>query len=151
MIRIEVKLAVLSAMGMFLMASCSSSEDLAAEDASFLQRNGKNPEVLDDRFGDKAEVACSGGSDDYLRTIAAHEFKWSSEAEGFTGSKFDKISTRSAGNGLLTLVSDRALFSNVFGAFDPVTFYCLYDVKTKKVVRYSTSDPSLEAEGDTGQ
>jgi hypothetical protein len=133
------------------LASCSPPTDHSAEDAQFITQHGGDPKALDDRFSTDAQIACSDGADDFLRSIAAHEFKWSDDAKGFTGDKFDKISTVSAGPGLLTLVSDRALLSNGFGAFDPVTFYCLYDAKAKKALRYSQDDPSITAATDVTQ
>ena len=125
------------------LAGCAPPANNGVADAQFIALHGSDPKALDDRFGADSEVACSSGSDDYLRSIAAHEFKWSDDAKGFTGTKFAKFSTLSAGVGLLTDVSDRALLSNGFGAFDPVTFYCLYDAGAKKVVRYSADDPGL--------
>lgn len=133
------------------LASCSPPTDHSAEDAQFIAQHGGDPKALDDRFSTDAQIACSDGADDYLRGIAAHEFKWGDAAKGFLGEKFDKISTVSAGPGLLTLVSDRAPLSNGFGAFDPVTFYCLYDAKAKKALRFSPDDPSIGTAADVAQ
>ena len=137
-------MAATAALTTFL-AGCSPSTDNNA-DAQFIAQHGGDPKALDDRFSTDIKIACSDGAGDYLRSIAAHEFKWSDDAKGFTGDKFDKFSKLSAGPGLISEVSDRALLSNGFGAFDPVTFYCLYDTKAKKVVRYSQDDPGLAAE-----
>ena len=101
-----------------------------------------NPKALDHKFSDSAQAACGAGADDYLRSIASNDFAWDSDAQGFFGAKFDKISTRSAGPGLLTLFSTRAKLSNAFGAFQHVTFYCLYDVSKNAVVHYSQNDPA---------
>jgi len=113
-------------------------------DAAWLAQNENDPKALDDKFGIGAQTACSIGADDYLRSQAAHDFAWDNDAQGFLGTKFDKISTLSAGPGLLTLVTTRAKLSNAFGGFEHFEFYCLYDVRADKVVKYSLDDPGFK-------
>lgn len=110
--------------------------------AQWLGQNANDPKALDHKFSDSAQAACGAGGDDYLRSIASNDFAWDSDTQGLFGVKFDKFSTQSAGRGLLTLLSTRAKLSNTFGAFQHITFYCLYDVTKNTVVRYSQNDPA---------
>lgn len=114
-------------------------------EAEWFRQHGDDPEAIDKRFGSRAQSACEEGADQFLRRIAAHDFAWDRDAEGFFGDKFDKYGVKSVGNGLITLITDRAKLSNGFGAFTHITFYCLYDAKIDKVVRYSQDDPILES------
>jgi len=113
--------------------------------AEWFRQHGDDPEAIDKRFGSRAQAACEVGADDFLREIAAHDFAWDHDAEGFWGDKFDKYGVKSVGNGLITLNSDRAKLSNGFGAYTHIKFYCLYDAKTDKVVRYSQENPIIDA------
>jgi hypothetical protein len=134
--------------GCLSIAMCSSQSNTAAtdgqSDAEWLGQHGSDPTALDDRYSTKAQIACSAGADDFLRSIAAHDFAWDSETEGWLGVKFNKFGTNSAGNGLLTMISDRAKLSNGFGAFTHINLYCIYDAKSDRVVRYSRSDPAWD-------
>lgn len=135
--------------GLLAIAMCSGKPttvgtDANPSDAEWLLQYGGDPKALDDRFSDKAQAACSVGADDFLRSIAAHDFAWDSETDGWLGVKFNKFGTHSAGSGLLTLISDRAKLSNGFGAFTHINLYCLYDAKSGKVVRFSQSDPASD-------
>jgi hypothetical protein len=114
-------------------------------DAGWMSQHGDDPKALDDRFSGSAQAACSSGSDEYLKGIASYNFAWDKNAEGFFGDKFDKFSLRSAGSGMLSLLSTRAKLSNGFGAFQKISFYCLYDANRGEVVRYSLFDPSFDA------
>lgn len=113
-------------------------------DEAWLRLHGTDPKALDERFGEKAEASCSLRADDFLRSISAHDFSWDSDTEGLFGVKFGQYSTSSAGNNLLTLISERAKLSNAFGGFTHIRFYCLYDVANDEVIRFSQSDPASE-------
>ena len=125
-------------------AASNVTSDASLEKAQWLEKFGGDPKALDHRFGDHAQTACSRGANDYLRSIAAHDFGWDSDAEGIFGTKFDKLSTLSAGPGLLTLLSTKAKLSNGFGAFEHIDVYCIYDVNKDKMVSYSRSDPATD-------
>ncbi len=119
-----------------------ASANAQSDDAAFIEHHGNNPKALDDRFSSKAQVECSSGADDYLRSIAVHDFAWDDDAKGWLGDKFDKFSLQSPGLGLLSLLSTRAKLSNGFGAFQHIEFYCLYNAASGDVVRFSQTDPA---------
>jgi hypothetical protein len=125
-------------------ASLSSKSTIDERDRYLIQHAGE-PKALDDRFGDEAQVACSIGADEFLRSIASYDFKWDDNATGLFGTKFDKFSLNSPGTGMLSLISTRAKLSNGFGAFQQFRFYCLYNVGNGRVVRFSTTDLADEA------
>jgi hypothetical protein len=134
-------------LGLFaLTTQCRSLDDQSAgsQRTQFLQAHGNDPEALDKEFGTEAQVACSVGVDDYLREVAQYDFAWDKDAEGFLGVKFDKLSTASAGTGMLTLLTKRAKLSNGFGAFQHTDVYCLYNVASQEVARFSLYDPALD-------
>lgn len=121
-----------------------------SDDAAFAERHGNDPKALDERFGTKAQVECSSRADDYLRSIASHDFAWDDDAKGWMGIKFDKISLQSPGVGMLSLLSTRAKLSNGFGAFQHVDFYCLYNAASGDFVRFSQTDPADDIAPVTG-
>lgn len=124
------------------LASCSPSHsDAPAYDSAWFRLHGDSPKDIDEKFGDSAQAACSVGADDYLRSIATHDFKWDDDATGVLGVKFDQFSTASTGQGMLTLVSNRAKLGNAFGGYEPVQIYCLYNAENGQVARYSRHDP----------
>lgn len=131
-----------------LTTQCSppNNQSSDAQRQQLLQMYGADPKSLDKYFGSEAQVACASRADDYLRQIAKYDFAWDKDAEGLLGVKFDKISTTSAGSGMLTLLSTRAKLSNVFGAFQHTDLYCLYNVSSKEVVRFSLYDPAVDSQ-----
>jgi len=58
-----------------LLSAYSQPANHDAEDAEFITQHGGDPKALDERFRTDIQIACSDGADDYLRSIAAHEFK----------------------------------------------------------------------------
>jgi hypothetical protein len=119
-----------------------SSNSSAVEKEQFLLQHSDDPKALEDRFDVDAQSTCSVGADDYLKSIAQYDFKWDNDATGFFGAKFDKVGLTSPGSDMLTLISTRAKLSNVFGAFAPIKFYCLYNARTGSLVRYSQTNPA---------
>lgn len=149
---ISVWVATCAILSLLVLVSTMRTQTVpAVSNEEWLPKNGGDPRALDDRFGNESESACSRGANDFLKSIAAYDFKWDSEAEGFMGIKFDKFSLRSAGNGLLTSISTRARLSNQYGAFSKFQFYCLYDVRDGKVIRYSQTDPADDVPISDGQ
>lgn len=131
-----------------LATQCSPPNEQASRDQrqQFLKAHGNDPTALDKEFGSEAQAACSARVDDYLREIAKYDFAWDKDAEGLMGVKFDKLSTASAGSGMLTLLTKRAKLSNGFGAFQHMDVYCLYNVSSKDVVRFSQYDPAVDVQ-----
>lgn len=121
----------------------NASEPVQSDD-QWLAQNWRNAAAMDDRYGTAAQSSCSSGADDYLRTVAAHDFDWDADAKGWGGIKFDEISPRTTGLGMMVLVSTRAKLSNGFGAFSHINLYCLYNTLNDSVVRYSMEDPTLD-------
>ena len=93
--------------------------------AQWLASHGSDPSAIDDRFSADAQAACASGADDYLKSITSYEYKWDDDAKGWLGIKFNMFSSKSAGVGLLTLLTNRVELSNAFGAFHHASFYCL--------------------------
>lgn len=125
-------------------SNTDASSTVGPDDVTFIKEHGNDPKALDERFSNKAQIECSSRTDDYLRSIASHDFAWDEEAKGWLGEKFDKYSLRSPGFGMLSLLSTRAKLSNGFGAFQHINFYCLYNAATGDFVRFSQSDPADE-------
>ncbi len=142
--RIAGSITLIALVGYCVARSENIPTHIPETDVEWLTVHGNDPKALSDKFGNQADAECSSKADDYLRSIAKHEFKWNGDAQGFLAYKFDKFSLRSLGDGLLTEISSKAELSNGFGAFDSIQFYCVYNVKTDKVVRYSLSDPGLD-------
>lgn len=109
-----------------------------------MERHGNDPAALDEKFSNEAQAACSIGADDYLRRSAQYGYKWSDSATGMLGTKFDKFSPRSTGQGMLTLISTQVSFGNEYGAFSPSQVYCLYNAENDEVARFSRIDPAIE-------
>lgn len=136
------------------LSTCKDSKSVTPTEedkAQYLAAHGGDPKALDDRFGMQAQGACSASADDYLRSIARNDFAWDDDTKGLFGVRFDKISVRSAGPGLLTLISTRAKLSNGFGAFQHVDIFCLYDARSDKVVRFAQDDPANDALSEANQ
>ena len=88
--------------------------------------------ALDKEYGTKAQVTCSDGADDYLRSIAKHDFAWDDDAKGFFGVKFPEIRKHIDTPGVVTYVTEKAKLQDGFGAWNHITLLCHYNTQTDK-------------------
>ncbi len=98
----------------------------------------RNAQALDRKYGLRAAESCSGGADDYIRSITPHLFRWE-EGQALTP-RFDQYSLGVSSPGVLTMISTRARISDGFGTFSPIKIYCNYDTQNEDVLSY-TSEP----------
>ena len=94
--------------------------------------------LLDDKYSDDAQAACSAGADDYLQSKSRYAFSWDPSAEGFFGVRFDQFATEVDGAGILTLISNQAKLQTEFGAYERIKLRCSFDTETGKVVEYQS-------------
>lgn len=94
--------------------------------------------LLDDKYSDDAQAACSAGADDYLQSKSRYAYSWDPSSEGFFGVRFDQFATEVAGAGILTLISNRAKLQNEFGAYQRIELRCDFDTETGKVLAYQS-------------
>lgn len=120
-------------------------EARAANREHLIAEYGHDPAALEQEFGHQAEAACSVRVDDYLKTVVQYDFAWDEAARGLLGTKFDRIITESPGHGMLALKTTRVKFSNIYGAFQRVDVYCLYNATADKVVKFSLYNPLLDS------
>lgn len=111
--------------------SPSDDEDVAKKNVNF-----SSAESIDAAFVSEGISACGFNADDYLRSIAKHDFKWDDDAKGFLHEKFGSFRKSVASYGVITYISDKAKLQNGFGAFNPITLYCDYESRQKKVLKY---------------
>ncbi len=101
--------------------------------AAARQQPGAETRTLDDD-GARAELACSRGADEYLKSIASDRFRWAYGAtpdERFS----DQVAVHVA-PGITTSVSDKLLLEDSDGVFKRVELVCSYDSENNKVLRY---------------
>lgn len=110
-------------------ADDSSSSSSAPNESS---DNMNEATALDKQYGTKAEATCGVEADDYLRSIAKHDFAWDDDAKGFFGVKFGSFRKQVDAPGVITYVSDKAKLQNGFGAWNHVTLLCHYNTTTDK-------------------
>lgn len=79
-----------------------------------------------------AALHCQQGADDYLRSVAAHDFKWTEL--GVLHNQFapGNSVTGTTGNIILPSQAD-VLMQNGNGAYDRMTLYCIYDHRTRLI------------------
>ncbi|WP_189539046.1 hypothetical protein [Novosphingobium arvoryzae] len=95
--------------------------------------------ALNEKYDFIAGSRCGSGADDFLRSIAAHDFAWDDDAKGLFGRKFPDYLVRVDEPGVLTMVSDYAKLQNGFGAFTRIKLFCRYDTQAEKVLGYTFS------------
>ena len=101
--------------------------------AAARQRADADAKTPDDD-GAQAELACSRGADEYLRSIASDRFRWAYGAapdERFN----DQVAVHVA-PGITTSLSDKLLLEDSDGVFKRVELICSYDSENNKVLRY---------------
>jgi hypothetical protein len=96
-----------------------------------------NADALDKKYGTKGTIACSVDADNYLRSIAVHDFAWDKDTEGLLGVKFDRILSNVVQPGVITYISGKAKLQNGFGAFTHIELYCNYDTQNDKVLGFT--------------
>jgi hypothetical protein len=117
-----------------------AQETPATDSSSSASPVPDSPEVLNDssaldnKYEIAADVDCSSGADDYLRSVAKFDFKW--DDTGWLETKFDKYLQTVREPGVLTVISNKAKLQNGFGAFQHVELFCDYDTQNKKVLEY---------------
>jgi hypothetical protein len=123
-----------------VMGKCSSSDKTpapapAASAAPKAAPNLNDAKALDEAFGTEAFIRCGSEADDYLRQASRFAFKW--DEMGFLDQKFDKYRSHVSSPGVLTMISEKALLQNGFGAYHRIELICEYDTQAKKVLKYS--------------
>jgi len=93
-----------------------------------------NGDALLSRYGEQAKSECEPDVEDYLKSISQYDYKWSVGTFTF---KFDRYLPTVSSPGILTMVSDKAMLQNRFGAFERTKIYCKYDTQNRKVLGYS--------------
>ena len=113
-------------------------QDAAAEKAK-LKAILTDAKALDDKYDGSANAHCGAGADNYLRSIAVHDFAWDDEAKGFLAVKFGSYLTHVSEPGVLTMVSDYAKLQNGFGAYTHIKLFCRYDTQSEAVLGYEST------------
>jgi hypothetical protein len=90
--------------------------------------------TLDTKYEIDADAHCDSQADDYLRSVAKYDFKW--DNVGFLDPKFDKYLKHVSAPGVLTLVTDKVMLQNGFGAYERTTLTCDYDTQARAVLRF---------------
>jgi hypothetical protein len=106
----------------FLFVSCSENDAAIANNAT----------ELDKKYGSKAQSECSYEADNYLRSVALHDFAYDKDSKGFFGVKFDNILTNVKRPLVVTYVSHKAKLQNGFGAHTRIELFCDFNTQTKK-------------------
>ncbi len=109
----------------------NASKILAADRVAPLD----NAQTLDQNYGAEAAAQCDAGVDLYLHDLVGDNYKWNQTA--MTGSKFATYRASVTAPGILTMVSDKAEFSNGAGGLHPVEISCDYDTQRQEVIHYS--------------
>ena len=94
--------------------------------------------LLDDKYADDAQAACSAGADDYLQSKSKFAYSWDPSSEGLFGVRFDQYATDAGGDGVLTLISNRAKLQNELGAYQRIELRCDFDTESGKVISYKS-------------
>lgn len=98
------------------------------------------------KFGKEAQAGCDEGVDDYLRA-SPHGFSWNDEGNH----SFDNVKANPENPDILTLTNNSAKLANASHNFYPITLNCIYNVRQKKVLKYTPSQPSLQKAGSNIQ
>lgn len=96
--------------------------------------------ALEDKYETTATASCDTYVDDYLRGVAKFDFKWDDDTRGLFGTKFNKFRDKVDAPGVLTLVSDRLMLQNGFGAYERVGILCRYDTQNDKALGFELMD-----------
>jgi hypothetical protein len=100
--------------------------------------NLNDPDALYRKYQIYAKSYCESNADAFLRHAAKYDFRW--ETVGLLGQKFDHYLPKVALPGVLTMVSNRLMLQNGFGAYQRMVLYCSYDTQRGGVVDYSLFD-----------
>ena len=118
-------------------ADAAEEKRIAEDERRQLAAMLNDAKALNQKYDLIAGSRCGSGADDYLRSIARHDFAWDDDAKGFLGRKFPDYLVKVDQPGVLTMVSDYAKLQNGFGAYTHIKLFCRYDTQSEKVLGYS--------------
>jgi|SRR5579872_5746817 len=119
--------------------AASASRSAAVADSS--APNLSDARALDDKYSTPAVAACGAYADDYIKDQVHYDYKWDPDASGFFGVRFEKFRNSVDQPGVLTLVSDRLLIQNPYGAYERSMITCRYNTQTEKVLGFELIQP----------
>ena len=79
-------------------------------------------------WGDKHSLRATIACEPVIEAQAKYDYEWT---DGWLDSKFDRFGWKDKPNGVLAFRGDKIKFQNGFGAWQHMTYWCVYDPDTK--------------------
>ena len=96
----------------------------------------KDIECASTKYFGAAVVACKPG----IEAQAKHDVRWN---DGMFNPMFTRNAFSTKYPTAIAYIGDKASFQNGFGAYTPVTYICLIDMDTEKLITVSISEGRL--------
>ena len=76
---------------------------------------------------------------------ATLDVKW---ADGFLTPMFGRLAWGNDSHTQVRFIGDKVEFQNGYGAYTPMTYFCVYDTSAKKVISVDVSEGRIPGETD---